>query len=408
MNFKHKPIKKALSAALAAVMTVSLFPFSAGFEVYAEDDPYVELSQTLTAQDTFAWTEYDHDNFKDRYAPSIPDHIIYDEDNIKMVGYGYSAFKDFLLINDTENKNSKKTFSFGIKRDGTDWHSMEGGGFLFNSSVENDLLSGFCVLITRYGLQLVEIKGVNIDKFRNGSYEYVQNAGSNLKTFSLPNLYGEHNFKIEVNNTSVSVWDGEKVIIDGYVLPDNNYGYGYGPITSHIGHSCSQQSYFTFNDISMEEVVIHYVPKKPVDLKYAVNEDSSVTLSWTQPDGKADVAGYNIYRDGVQIGTSSETTYTDTANVGDYSYYISAFDSENYTSENSEPITVDSMPPEVPALRVDSVSENSAVLSWECSDNVGVTSYEIYRNNELVNTTTSKTYEDKRFMERCFSKREHN
>ncbi len=394
MNFKHKPIKKALSAALAAVMTIGLFPFSAGFEVYAEDDPYVELSQTLTAQDTFAWTEYDHDNFKDRYASSIPDHIIYDEDNIKMVGYGYSAFKDFLLINDTENKNSKKTFSFGIKRDGTDWHSMEGGGFLFNSSVENNLLSGFCVLITRYGLQLVEIKGVNIDKFRNGTYEYVQNAGRNLKTFSLPNLYGEHNFKIEVNNTSVSVWDGEKVIIDGYVLPENNYGYGYGPITSHIGHSCSQQSYFTFNDISMEEVVIHYVPKKPVDLKYAVNEDSSVTLSWTQPDGKADVAGYNIYRDGVQIGTSSETTYTDTANAGDYSYYISAFDSEDYTSENSEPITVDSMPPEVPALRVDSVSETSAVLSWECSDNVGVTSYEIYRNNELVNATTSKTYED--------------
>ena len=117
MNFKHKPIKKAVSAALATVMAIGLFPFSAGFEVYAEEDPYVELSQTLTAQDTFAWTEYDHDNFTDKYAPSIPDHIIYDGDNIKMVGYGYSAFKDFLLINDTENKNSKKTFTFSIQRD---------------------------------------------------------------------------------------------------------------------------------------------------------------------------------------------------------------------------------------------------------------------------------------------------
>lgn len=394
MNFKHKPIKKAVSAALAAVMTISLFPFSTGFEVYAEDDPYVELSQTLTAQDTFAWTEYDHDNYADRYAPSIPDHIVYDGNNIKMIGYGYAALKDFLLINDTENKNSKKTFSFKIKRDGSDWHSMEGGGFLFNSSVKNNVLSGFCVLVTQSGLKLVQITGVDVDKFRNGSYSYVQNAGKLLKTYSLSNLYGEHDFKIEVNNTSVSVWDGEKVVIDKYILPENNYGYGYGPITSHISHGCKQQSYFTFNDISMEEVVIHYIPKKPVDLKYTVNEDSSVALSWTQPDGKAEVAGYNIYRNDVKIGTSTETTYTDTVKAGNYSYYINAFDSEDYASENSESITVDSMPPEVPSLRVDSVSETSAVLSWDCSDNVGVTSYEVYRNNELVKTTSANSYED--------------
>ena len=47
-------LKKSVSAILATVMTISLFPFSTGIEVYAEDDPYVELSQTLTAQDTFA------------------------------------------------------------------------------------------------------------------------------------------------------------------------------------------------------------------------------------------------------------------------------------------------------------------------------------------------------------------
>ncbi len=344
MNFKHKPIKKAVSAALAAVMTIGLFPFSVDFEVYAEEDPYVELSQTLTAQDTFAWTEYDHDNYADRYAPSIPDHIIYDGDNIKMVGYGYYAFKDFLLINDTENKNSKKTFSFKIKRDGSDWHSMEGGGFLFNSSVKNNVLSGFCVLVTQSGLKLVQITGADVDKFRNGSYSNVQNAGKLLKTYSLSNLYGEHDLKIEVNNTSVSVWDGANVIIDGYTLPENNYGYGYGPITSHISHSCKQQSYFTFNDISMEEVVIHYIPKKPVDLQYTVNDDSSVTLSWAQPNGKADVAGYNIYRDDVQIGTSSETTYTDKVKAGNYSYYVSAFDTEDYTSDNSDSIEVDNKP----------------------------------------------------------------
>lgn len=396
MKIKFKPIKKIISAALATLMTISLFPFNAGFEVYAEEDPYIELSQTLTAQDTFAWTEYDHDNFTDRYAPSIPDHIIYDGDNIKMIGYGYSAFKDFLLINDTENKNSKKTFTFKIKRDSSDWHSMEGGGFLFNSSVKNNVLSGFCVLVTQSGLKLVQITGVDVDKFRNGSYSYVQSAGKLLKTYSLSNLYGEHDFKIEVNNTSVSVWDGANVVIDGYVLPENNYGYGYGPITSHIGHSCSQQSYFTFNNISMEEVVIHYVPKKPVDLRYAVNEDSSVTLSWTQPDGKADVAGYKIYRDDRLIATTNEIGYTDetTKKLGNFTYYVCAFDSEDYTSQNSDSIVIDNLPPYTPQLTINTISDTSVVLSWQSYDNIGIVSYDLYRNNELLTSLSNNEFTD--------------
>lgn len=59
----------------------------------------------------------------------------------------------------------------------------------------------------------------------------------------------------------------------------------------------------------MEEVAIRYVPPKPVDLEYTVNEDSFVAFSWTKPDGKSEAAGYNVYRDDVRIGMSVETTY---------------------------------------------------------------------------------------------------
>ena len=396
MKLKNKPLKKILSSILAAAMVVGLFSFENNATIYAEEDPYVELTNTLTAQDTFAWTEYDHDNFKDTYAPSIPDHIIYDGNNIKMVGYGYSKYKDFLLVNDIENKNSKKTFTFNIQRDGTDWHSMEGGGFLFNASVKNDTLSGFCILVTQEGLKLIQINNTNVNSFRNGGKEYVENFGKRLATYPLSNLYGEHTFKIEVNNTSVSVWDGDSIIIDNYSLPDNDYGYGYGPITSHISHGCSQQSYFTFADIVMEEVIIHYIPKKPVELAYTVNDDSSVTITWAQPEGKAAVAGYNIYRDNELIGTSYETTYTDeTATaLGNFTYYVSAFDTENYTSENSDTVTVDNLSPVAPVLMIDSVGETSATLTWECSDNVGVESYDIYRNDEFVTSVTTNSYTD--------------
>ena len=55
-------------------------------------------------------------------------HILFNGSDIQMVGYTYEAFKDFLFIPDT-NK-TQKTFTFDLQRDATDWHSMEGGGFL--------------------------------------------------------------------------------------------------------------------------------------------------------------------------------------------------------------------------------------------------------------------------------------
>ena len=91
-----------------------------------------------------------------------------------------------------------------------------------------------------------------LENFRNGSYSWVQNAGKLLRTFSLRNLYENHHFKIVVDKTSISVWDGEKLVIDNFVLPENDYGYGFGPITSHSRHGCGQQSYFTFKNITMQ------------------------------------------------------------------------------------------------------------------------------------------------------------
>lgn len=186
----------------------------------------------LTAQDTFAWKEYDHYNYSDRYLPTLDKHIQYNGSDIKMVGYSYAPLKDFLFVPDHDP--GQKIFNFDLQRDGTDWHSMEGGGFLFNTEVsdEKNTISGF----------------------RNGSYPNVQNAGRLLRTFPIRDLYANHHIKIVVDPETISVWDGDTLVIDRHVLPDNDYGYGYGPLISHDSHSCYQQSYFTFKNITMETV----------------------------------------------------------------------------------------------------------------------------------------------------------
>ena len=150
----------------------------------------------LTAQDTFAWNEYDHPNY-DVQSPYTK-HIIYEEDNIKMTGYQYVPYKDFLLVPD--NNNSQKIFTFDIQRDNTDWHSMYGGGFLFNTVIEDETISGYYILITSGGLRLYSLDKVNLNTFRNSS-----NAGTLLKTFPFSNLYEEHHIKIAADNHTLSL-----------------------------------------------------------------------------------------------------------------------------------------------------------------------------------------------------------
>lgn len=198
----------------------------------------------LTAQDTFAWNEYDHPNY-DVQSPYTK-HIIYDGDNIKMTGYRYVPYKDFLLVPD--NNNSQKIFTFDIQRDNTDWHSMYGGGFLFNTVIEDETISGYYVLITSGGLRLYSLDKLNLNTFRNSSA-----TGTLLKTFPFSNLYDEHHIKIAADNHTLSLWDGENLVIDNYEL-EKIYGNGYGPITSHASHACSQRSYFTFANITMQTI----------------------------------------------------------------------------------------------------------------------------------------------------------
>ena len=72
--------------------------------VYAQDSDapilYLEVSNTITAQDSFAWDTYDHINYiEPSYTQlNLPNHIILDGSNIKMMGYGEVAYKDSFLL----------------------------------------------------------------------------------------------------------------------------------------------------------------------------------------------------------------------------------------------------------------------------------------------------------------------
>lgn len=210
---------------------------------------YALKTSSITAQDTFAWKEYSHPITDGQRTP-----VIFDGNDIKMIGYHSRAFKDFLYVADEDN--SQKIFTFDLQYGSNDWHSMEGGGFLFNTKVSDDenIIDGYCLLVTRQGLSLISINNSALDKFRNGQYANVQRFGKLIQTFKLPvELRENHSFKITVESDSISVWDNDIPVIEEYSIEDKGH-HGYGPIISHLYHNCGQRSFFTFKNIRMETV----------------------------------------------------------------------------------------------------------------------------------------------------------
>ena len=211
-------------------------------------------SSTITAKDSFLWKEYEHPGYKDAYGAYRDHHIVAEGDNITMYGYCARGFRDFLYI--PEEEKGSRTISFDLQRDQTDWHSMEGAGLLFQTQIDEttDRINGFCLLVTQEGLQLIEIQDARLSTFRNGGGSSTKQFGRLLRTFPLENLYDNHHLKIELDNRSVSVWDGDAKIVDSYLLPDTQKGHGYGLITCYKEHSCEQQSYFTFSNVIMSAI----------------------------------------------------------------------------------------------------------------------------------------------------------
>ncbi|MGL4522080.1 MAG: lytic polysaccharide monooxygenase, partial [Bacilli bacterium] len=157
---------------------------------------------------------------------------------------------------------------------------------------------------------------------------------------------------------------------------------------------------------SGNETVDKEAPTVPQQLKAGVVTSHSIALNWQASTDNVGVYTYEIYRDGVHIGSSSTPTFNDTkveANTS-YTYKIRALDrAGNASPFSTEQViksaalpTVDTDAPTAPAnLHSMGETANTVSLMWNASiDNVGVTKYEVFRDGLFVGETTSPTYKD--------------
>jgi chitodextrinase len=145
-------------------------------------------------------------------------------------------------------------------------------------------------------------------------------------------------------------------------------------------------------------------PSVPGNLQAETISATQINLSWSASTDDQAVAGYRIYRDGVEVGTSATTSYDDIglAPVTSYSYEVSAFDTAGNESTPSEAVSATTLtenpdnPPSVPDnLTAEGVSTTQINLSWDAStDDQAVAGYKIFRDGIEIDTSTETNYAD--------------
>ncbi|MDE7270501.1 MAG: PKD domain-containing protein [Acetatifactor sp.] len=145
----------------------------------------------------------------------------------------------------------------------------------------------------------------------------------------------------------------------------------------------------------------------PVPVSYIKASEvtvSTVTLTYGGSSDDTGLLGYEIYRDGKQIGVTGGTSYQDTGLEPEktYTYMVYPFDIyRNLTTESPRcevTTPADEEKPSAPSgAAISTRTSSSITLTWNpATDNVGVSSYGVYRDGqEIAKNISSTQYQDK-------------
>lgn len=142
-------------------------------------------------------------------------------------------------------------------------------------------------------------------------------------------------------------------------------------------------------------------PTTPSEVVAEVVAPQQIALSWAAASDNVGVSSYRVLRNGTQIGTSKQTSFTDTTVQQDtpYRYQVVALDAAGNASAASVAVDVvsgDATAPNAPPNVVAEVTTAQQVkLVWGASvDNKAVTKYRITRDGRLLGMTDLLTYTD--------------
>ncbi len=140
-------------------------------------------------------------------------------------------------------------------------------------------------------------------------------------------------------------------------------------------------------------------PSVPAGLAGTVASATQINLTWTaSTDNAGTIAGYNVFRNGVKLGTSTSTSYHDTnLSAGTtYTYTVSAYDTAGNTSAQSSGVSVGTPAP--PKIAISSPSNGTVIrgngnvnIATSASDPSGIQTITITADNKILHTCKGTT-----------------
>ena len=126
-------------------------------------------------------------------------------------------------------------------------------------------------------------------------------------------------------------------------------------------------------------------PSVPTGLTATAVSPTQIGLAWAAASDNVGVKGYQIFRGGMQVGTTPTTTYTDTGLAAGtaYTYTVAAYDTAGNTSVQSAAASATTAARDTsPPMCTLTINNGAAVTPWtaatlslSATDNVGVTGY---------------------------------
>ncbi len=142
-------------------------------------------------------------------------------------------------------------------------------------------------------------------------------------------------------------------------------------------------------------------PSKPGNPEMVGVTDHSLTFKWDRSVDDREIWGYKVYLDGTLY---TDDIYQDTViSISDlqmgitYAVTVSSVDPAGNESEQSNELMIrvaDSQPPSSPAnVTILDIASTGFTISWDpATDNIGVTGYNVYLDNNLHGTTEQLSY----------------